>query len=302
MCPHNLRCIASNARHRAMVLAVALIAVLASAVPALATEHHPKGDFAPFADCPLSNPATNLCIHAETQSGEFVVGKKSVPISKTVTLQGGAHETGPETQEFIGAEDGNTLSKTPQNVPGGLASLINCNEIGLLLERIACEAVFENGATGVTATTELAAPASAIGISLQNLVEGEGTALSLPVKVKLDNPLLGSSCYIGSNTSPIVIDLTTGTTSPPPPNTPIKGAKGHAEFKDEFNLVIVRENSLVNNSFAAPGAKGCGGLFSFLLDPIINGKLGLPAASGHNTAILNGTLEDANAPAVSASE
>jgi hypothetical protein len=299
---NNLRCVASKAKQGVIAIGATLIALLATALPALATEHHPKGDFAPFADCPLSNPATNLCIHAQTESGEVVVGNKAVPISKTVTLQGGAHETGPETQEFIGAEDGNTLSRTPQNVPGGLASLVNCNEIGLLLERIACEAVFENGVTGVTATTELAAPASTIGISLQNLVEGEGTALSLPVKIKLDNPLLGSSCYIGSNATPIVIDLTTGTTSPPPPNTPIKGKKGHAEFKDEFNLVIVRENSLVNNSFAAPRAKGCGGLFSFLIDPIINGKLGLPAASGHNTAILNGTLEDANAPAVTASE
>jgi hypothetical protein len=278
------------------------LALLTFAAAAPAVEHHPKGDFAPFANCPLSNPATDLCIFAQTESGEFVVGNKAVPITKTITLQGGAHETGPETQEFIGAEDGKTLSKSPQNVPGGLAGLVNCNEIRNVLERISCELVFENGATGVTATTELAAPPSAIAISLQNLVEGEGRALSLPVKVKLDNPFLGASCFIGSNAHPIVLELTTGTTSPPPPNKPIKGKKGHAEFKDEFNLVIVRENSLVDNSFAVPGAQGCGGLFSFLIDPIIDGKLGIPAAAGRNTAILNGTLQDANAPAVRASE
>lgn len=58
----------------------------------------------------------------------------------------------------------------------------------------------------------------------------------------------------------------------------------------------------MNNSFAAPGVEGCGGLFSFLIDLIIDGQLGVPAAAGHNTAILSGTLKDANAEAVKASE
>jgi hypothetical protein len=87
--------------------------------------------------------------------------------------------------------DGVALSKTPQSVPGGLAGLVNCYEISNFFERLACEVIFENGLTGVTATTELAAPASSIGINIQNLIEGSGTALSLPVKVKLSNPLFG---------------------------------------------------------------------------------------------------------------
>ena len=230
-----------------------------------------------------------------------------MPIKNTITLQGGIHVIENEEleiigTEFIGAENGVTLSKTPQSVPGGLAGLVKCFEIGNFFERLACEAIFENGLTGVTATTELAAPASSIGISVQNLIEGTGVALSLPVKVKLDNPLFGSSCYIGSNSAPIPLPLTTGTTSPPGPNKPIKGKIGKIEFKDEFALTVVKENSLVNNSFAAPAAAGCGGLFSFLIDPLVNGQLGLPATAGHNTAILNGTLKDANAAAVKASE
>ncbi|HWY17383.1 MAG TPA: hypothetical protein VNY27_01590 [Solirubrobacteraceae bacterium] len=295
---------------RATAVVVALLAsliVLGSASSALATEHHPKGDFAVFNQCPLSNSATTLCIFAQTESGEFTVGKKTVPIKNTITLQGGVHVIENksfeiEGYEFIGAENGVTLSKTPQSVPGGLAGLVNCFEISNFFERLACELIFENGLTGVNATTELAAPASSIGINLQNLVEAEGTALSLPVKVKLDNPLLGESCYIGSNSAPISLPLTTGTTNPPAPNKSIKGKIGKVEFKDNFNLSIIRENSLVNNSFAAPGAEGCGGLFSFLIDPLVNAKLGVPATAGHNTAILNGTLQDANAPAVKASE
>jgi hypothetical protein len=307
------KCLNHVARRRMLVLAVALmapIATLGSASSALAVEHHPKGDFTVFADCPLSNSATNLCLYAQTESGEFIVGKQTVPISSTITLQGGIHEVRNaeeeiERLEFIAAEDGNTLSKTPQNVPGGLLGLINCNEIkgeGFFetAERAACKAIFENKVTGVTATTELAEPASKIGINIQNLIEGTGTAL--PIKVKLSNPLLGENCYIGSNANPVVIPLTTGTTSPPEPNKPISGNIGKLELKDEASLRIIRENALVNNSFAAPKAEGCGGLFAFLIDPIVNGKLGLPAAAGHNTAILKGTLQDANAPQVKASE
>ncbi len=298
---------ARSFRRRTLVTIMASMVPLALASPALAVEHHPKGEFAQFADCPLSNPSTNFCIFAQTESGKFVVGKKTVPIEKTITLQGGFHKNEDTTLEFIGAEDGNTLSKTPQNVPGGLLGLINCKEIkgeGFFekLERKTCEGIFENKLTGVTATTELAAPASAIGISVQNLINQKGTALSLPVKVKLNNPLLGENCYVGSNAHPIVINLTTGITSPPKPNEPISGKVGTVEFNEEFTLTTIKENSLVNNSFAAPRSEGCGGFFSFLIGPIIDGQLGLPAAAGTNTAILNGTLKDADAEAVKASE
>lgn len=290
-----------------MVALLASLALLASASSALATEHHPKGDFAQFNQCPLSNSATDLCIFAQTESGEFVVGKKTVPIKNTITLQGGVNVIENEEleivgEEFIGAENGVTLSDPGQSVPGGLAGLVNCYEISNFFERLACEVIFENGLTGVTATTQLAAPASTIGINIQNLLEATGAALTLPVKVKLSNPLFGESCYVGSNAHPISLPLTTGTTSPPAPNKPISGKVGKVEFKDEFALTIVSENTLVNNSFAAPGAEGCGGIFSFLIDPLVNAKLGVPAAAGHNTAILNGTLKDANAGAVKASE
>ncbi len=259
----------------------------------------PKGDYAKFADCPLSNPEVRGCILAKTESGEVKIGSTAVPIKNTITLQGGFTENREtEAQTFVGAADGNTLSKTPQSVPGGLAALVKCFEISNLFERLACEVVFENGLTGVNATTELAAPASSIGLSENSLLEAKGTALSLPVKVKLENPLLGGSCYIGSNANPVTIELTTGTTSPPKPNEPITGKVGTLTSIDEGGILVITENSLVNNSFAAPVVEGCGGIFAFLLDPLIDSKLGLPSASGNNTAILNGTLFQAGAAIV----
>jgi hypothetical protein len=286
----------------AAVVAAAFVSLAGLTSTALAVEHHPKGEYAVFADCPLSNPAVEACLYAKTESGKFVIGKETVPLVTAQILQGGIKKFFSEHEEFVGAEDGNTLPKTPQKVPGGLAGLIKCNEISNFIERIACELVFENGATGVNATTELAAPASSIKLNVTNLLSASGTALSLPVKVHLENPFLGSACYIGSNAHPIVIELTTGTTSPPPPNKPISGKPGELSFNESEQLLTIKNNSLVNNSFAAPGAEGCGGVLSFLLDPIVDSKLGLPSAAGANTAILNGTLKTASAEAVKASE
>jgi hypothetical protein len=281
-----------------LVVAVAsMVGVLAVASPALAT---PEGEFSVFAQCPLSNEALSACLWAKSESGEFVAGKQKVPITNPITLQGGFienEETGALT--FVGAANGVTISKSPQTVPGGLAGLINCKEIKEILLRISCELTFENGLTGVTETTELAAPASSIGLNEANLLTETGTALSLPVKVHLENPFLGSACYLGSNAHPIVIDFTTGTTAPPLPNKPIKGKVGTISVVGGGQILKISNNSLVNNSFAAPGASGCGGfLVELLLNPIINAKLGLPAASGNNTAILSGTLEQAGANAV----
>jgi len=287
----------------AAVIAVAApIAILASASSAFAVEHHPKGEFAPFADCPLSNTEISTCILATTEGGEFVIGKEKVPIVKPVTLQGGIIAFLSSGETIVGAEDGKTLSKTPQKVPGGLAGLVKCNEISNFLERLACEITFENGITGVNATAELAAPATSIRLNTFALLGASGTALSLPLKVHLENPFLGSSCYIGSNAHPVVVEFTTGTTSPPPPNKPITGSVGEPAFNETETILTIKNNSLVNNSFAAPKAEGCGGVFSFLIDPIVNSKLGLPAAAGLNTAILKGTLKAASAESVKASE
>jgi len=287
---------------RMLVVMAAMVVPLAVASPALATEHHPKGVFAPFADCPLSNPNITFCIVASTTSGEFTVGKKTVPINKTITLQGGTirnEKTGE--LEFVAAEDGNTLSKTALNVPGGLFG-IKAPESWSKEAKEAFEEMVNKGLTGVTETTELAKPASAIKLNTNNLISEEGVALQLPVKVKLSNVLLGSSCYVGSETNPIILNLTTGTTSPPEPNKPITGSAGEVSILEGGALVVLSGGSLVDNAFAAPEATGCGGFFSKLVDPLVDSIFGVPAAAGHNTAILTGKLEQAVAAAVKASE
>jgi hypothetical protein len=270
------------------------VALIASVVVAAFASAASANEFSVFAQCPKSNPNTVLCLHSETVSGEVKAGNTAVPIVHTITLQGGLPGNFLEsTVSLIPAANGETLSKTPQPVPGGLLGLVRCNEIkgeGFLekLERGTCEAIFENKTTGVTATTELV---GSVEVNFGGFLGGAGTALALPVRVKLDNPLLGSSCFVGSSSNPVKLALTTGTTSPPPPNKPIKGNPGTLSENTAGTILFDNGFTLVDNSFAAPKAEGCGGLFSFLINPIVNGKLGLPSAAGNNAAILNGSQQ-----------
>jgi hypothetical protein len=295
------------------LLILSTVAIFASLALASAAAAEPKGIFKKYNDCPTEIPGLALCSFGVTTSGEFVIGNTKVPINQTITLQGGAIPTGgPNFNEYflLPAKDGNSLSKTELNVPGGLTGLVNCEEIkgfGFfeVIERASCKAIFENGTTGVTATTESVAAASNPAIlDLGAVAEGSGTALTLPLRVHLKNPLLGESCFIGSEAHPIQLHLTEGTTSPPLPNKPISGKPGTAksEIEKGYESVRISNNTLVDNSFSAPTSEGCGGFFSFLIGPIINAKVGLPAAAGHNTAILSGSLSDAEVEAVLASE
>jgi hypothetical protein len=281
-----------------LLVIAGLIVGLAAASPALALE--PTGDFAIFKQCPRFTKGVELCLYSKVTGGSVTLNKQTVPINEDgkhpIILQGGIQineETEHET--FVAALNGETLSKTPQNVPGGLSGLVNCTLIkgsGFLevLARAACKLVFENKTTGVAAVTELAKPASEIAISKRNLLLEEGTVLGLPVKVRLENTFLGGECYIGSSSSPLQLNLTTGSTHPELPNTSIKGKTGEISFRDEFEFVEIPKNVLVNNEFSAPEATGCGGIFAFLIDPIIDSKIGLPSTNGHNTAIQDADL------------
>ncbi len=286
---------------RRLFIAAALTAMMLVPSQALASSHHPTGEYAQFAECPLNNAKVIFCVYSESNGGFFQIGKKNVPLKNPVILQGGLELNEKGETPFVGAENGDTLSKTPQPVPGGLLGIEAPKSWPKFLQDLFNETI-NNGLTGVTATVELAGPASSIKINTGNLLIEKGTALSLPTKIKLSNSFLGNNCYIGSNSSPVVIDFTSGETSPPPPNKPIHGSAGTPSFNEEETILTLSGGSLVNNSFAAPGANGCGGIFSFLIDPFVNSIVGLPSPAGTNAAVLEGKLQTAFAPAVKASE
>jgi hypothetical protein len=247
------------------------------------------GEFTNFQFCPYKNLEVNRCAAGVTEGGEVVLGSKTVPIVNPVKLQGGFSKPVEGFSKFFAATNGVTLEKVPQPVPGGLLGLVPPEGSPPLVKALV-EFATENGLTGVNSTLELARPASEIEISESNLGEGEGVALRLPVKFRLENPLLGTNCYVGSSTSPVIWNLTSGITAPPGPNEPIEGFPGEVEFLESFILKLTN-NVLVDNAWSAPKASGCGGpLLSLLIDPVINTASGLPSAAGNNTAILENTL------------
>ena len=306
-----------HGKHIMLVGAMVFIVPLALFGVAAPVQAAPSGIFPLFGDCPLVTfralgvpPGRALCGFHQITSGELAIGSMRVPIEETITLQGGFTPTGnPENeQEFfvLSGANGESLSKTELNVPGGLPDFVKCEEItgnGIpeIIERGRCKALFENKATVVTATMEGVASASNPGI-FNGVALGfeEGTGLTLPVRIHLKNPLLGNQCYIGSESQPIELHLTTGETHPNPPNKPIHGTNGKERVLVEYERYVAAllETSLVDNSFSAPAAEGCGEFFSFLIDPLVDGKVKLPSEDGNNTAILTGTGYVATAESV----
>jgi len=270
----------------------------ASFVPVAAAH---TGNWARFNNCPSTNPSAKKCLQAVVTKGEVVLGKKKVPVVNPQTLQGGLTAPVAGFRTMIAATNGETLTKTAQPVPGGLGGFINCKEISNFLLRLSCEAVFENGVTGLNATLELAKPAGEVKVSELNLAIENGIALVLPVKVHLENPFLGSTCYIGSEGSPLLWNLTTGETAPPAGTAPIHGFGGTAEFLEEEELLQINGTKLVENNWSAPHSSGCGGpIIELALDPIIDNQVGLPSAAGKNVANLTNTVSLATVAAVNA--
>ena len=137
--------------------------------------------FKKFVDCPIS--AGEYCSYAETLSGEFKLGSKTAPIENPLVLQGGLKSLGtlqeismPLIPPLYGAE---MVSKTPQKLPGGLTGIGE----GLGGEVSATAEL-------VTGGTVLVAPANPFGVL---------PAVTLPIKIHLENELLGPDCYIGSD-------------------------------------------------------------------------------------------------------
>jgi hypothetical protein len=272
-----------------------VLCALICAPAALAASHNPTGEYAQFNECPLNRVTLTDCVISVTTGGSVKLGSKTVPIENPQTLTGGFEGAGSEIK-FYGAENGGTLSKTGQPVPGGLLGLLNCKEQTNLIIKGLCETAFENGLTGVNAIVELTGPSKGltnIKLNTENLIFEEGTALGLPVKIRLENPLLGSNCYIGSESKPVQLNLSTAG----------EGFTGTITFNEPFyTITTVTGAELVDNTFTAPAATGCGGLLALVVNPVLNAVLELPAGSGKNAAKLIGNFQDAASSEVLASE
>lgn len=283
-------------RLRAMRMALFVIALAALVLTGSASAKL-VGEFTKFQQCPWASAEVKECLYVQSEAGEVTLDNITIPIEKQVVLQGGFGEPVEGIAPFIAAKSGATLSKTPGPLPGGLLRLVPTAESPVLIKGLAAFFV-ENALTGVNVTLELAQAPSNIEVGLANLTAGEGLALKIPVKVHLENPFLGKSCFIGSSSAPLIWELTTGTTAPPEPNPPITG--NPSEFEELLEEEQIRKlygNVLVDNEWSAPTADGCGAPLGFIVDPIVDLQFGTTAA-GHNKTILRNTVYIAAATAV----
>jgi len=276
---------------------VAVVGSMILASASLGASHNPTGEFSTFGECPLNRASIEFCVHSVSSSGSFTIGKKTVPLVNPVTLQGG-YEGEPKNLQFYGAENGETLSKTAQPVPGGLLGITAPTWWPGFIQTWFNNLINE-GFTGVTATVELLGPSKGltkIKLNTTNLLFEEGTALGLPVRIHLSNAILGSACYVGSESEPVQLNFSTGESGA------LTGSAGTLTANPTFTKLTFSGGKFVDGLYAAPGTNGCGGIFSFLVNPLVESILGVPSGSGHNSAILEGTLESGKASAVRASE
>lgn len=241
-------------KHLAKLLGAAVAAIAAVALMApLAQGATPNPGYEGFAGCPspAENPNTSSCLRSEILSGNFKMGNKDVPITQKMVLSGG---TDAEGNNFSYNSKGG-LSVAKQKVPGGVVGLTG---LTWLLELLGSEALT------LYAVTELAGQ---VGNPLSPV-------LSLPIKVHLINNVLGSKCYVGSNTTPIALKLSFSKLPTP-------------FFDPATGIFHLNNGTYTDKTFAAPGANGCTlTLFGFIpisINGLVNTASGLPAATGNET-------------------
>lgn len=289
----------------------AIATVLFAAIALVSPSAAAANPWERFANCPVSGmfeEQYEICVYSQSlynqpaqwespePPSQFTAGNVTVRFKRPLVLQGGLKELlGPEEggQELIRPENGAPeLVPVAQPVSGGLRGMIDPALLsGEALTAFQQAVKHENRAT---VTIEAAPENATIIVNNIALLTANGPFLTLPVKVKFSNPFLGEHCYSGSDSSPIDIELTSGTTAPPPPAEPISGQAGHLTElarRDGKAVLALVEDSIVSNSFAAPGVEGCGSdpAWSEEIDAAINQQVGLPAPAGRNSSRINGT-------------
>jgi hypothetical protein len=258
-------------RYRKILVAAALTALALTAIFASAANAAtPAPPYQDFAGCPseAENPEVAQCQKYEFNGGHITFGNRQVPITNTITLRGGIEA---QSGNFVFNGEGGMIP-AQQTVPGGVIGLTGLKWLDEFSEK----------QLKLHATVELAGQPGSIFEE----------SFLVPVKLHLESPLLGKGCYVGSNASPIDLNLTVGTTEPPAPNGPISGhptaPQGPEAGRPEVTSGI--GGLFVDNAYAVPAASGCQleiGGFTLPISNLVNSAYKLPAAAGTNEAMLD---------------
>lgn len=281
---------ASQARRASTVLGaltIATITAVGPTSPAHAAQLPPV--LAKFANCPVQDPEVVSCIYIETSSATMDAGLfRGITTTSPMVLQFGTRfDLVNMTSTTVAPANGvSALSAPTMKLPGGLLHM-----------------PFSFGPLNAYITPKI------IGLpklNLDNLTTTTGApVLELNLRARVHNPFtdvlsaLGSGCYLGKTSDPIALKLTTGTTSPPKPNSPIAGNSGSFDFSDvDQGVIKITGLKVVDNAWGLPHATGCGPLGT--LNSIVDLDAGHPFLDdpGHNSAVLTATVYQADAGVV----
>jgi hypothetical protein len=226
------------------------------------------------------------CIAADSPSGSVTIGTTAVPTGDT-NLQLGLLQTKVKKTitNSIVSPAGGVLVAAPAQVPGGLLGLMCPSSIPVISQ--ICQTLVNNPLNTVTAEVQPAGAPSNLNLGAQFQV-GQ-PIVSIPIKIQLVNPVLGSSCFIGSDTNPIVLQPENLTA--PTFGGELFDTNGTPDPNGSMELISLN-GTLGDSTFSVPAASGCGGALSLIITPIVNLKLGLPSPSGGNSAVLRNATTD----------
>jgi hypothetical protein len=258
-----------------------------------------NGDWAPFNRCPVDNPAmlsangvtaAAVCGASVAPSGSITIGNLTYPTGESDLQFGAVENYETESDTMIVPESG-VLIAAPAQIPGGLPALIcpsAATKIWLCGSRHDRRLIAGNAGDGrfnaVTATLQEAGAPSDL-----HLTAGIGQpSISEPVKIHLQNPLLGEDCYIGSDSSPIVLQPEILAISV---LASIEKFDANGTPNPNGMMTMIKLPGLTTGdiSFAVPAASGCGARGRF--DEAINRNVGLPSPSGKNSFVANNVTD-----------
>lgn len=275
---------ASNRARVGLLASFTALAAFASVGSATAATHL-NGNWAPFTRCPVDAPAmlaadgetdTAVCVSSHSASGSIKLGNTVVPVGAS-DLQLGV-VTHPNGGATVASPPGGALVADSAQIPGGLLGLMCPSDIPVITG--VCKQLTDVNLNRVTATIE-----SVNSPSDFQLLAGASVGkpiITLPVRIHLQNPLLGDKCYIGSSSNPIL--LRPQNLTRPAASTQQFDGDGTTSEEGPMGRISLLGATQTDTTYAVPGASGCG---LGLLNWAVNLKTGLPAASGTNSLTLN---------------
>lgn len=276
---------------RVLLLTSGLATFLAIAIPGgAASAAAPAGEWATFARCPVSAPlmlaadgvtTVDECIDSASASGTMTLGSTTVTLGAT-DLQTGVvtdHSTSPPVPTTVDPAGGAVVA-APVQIPGGLIGLMCPSNVPVITQL--CDSITSISLNEVTATLEPAGNTS--GLNLNGAISKGHPIITIPVKIQLSNPILGDSCFIGSDSDPVVLTIENSVAPPDGTNTRF-GPDGVPVTGGLFQHTTSSGGTQVDSTFAVPGVNGCGGLLSPLVDPAVDLRAGLPATTGNSLTL-----------------